>query len=408
MLAGNNFAILENSAQHSTAVPAGSFNPTMHGLRGLSALLVFVFHIFDMSRKLSALSLPAWVQGFLTALPAGVDIFFMISGYLITGSLIRHANVRAFFVDRVARIYPVFLFIHGILFLLAPVIGYKWTVGITPLAWIVHFFSNLLFLPGLLPLPLMQLNAWSLSYEAAFYLLSAAIYWLWDRARGLAYVILAGVVPLFLAIYPRTAFLLTGVAAYFLLNRKAPSHPLSIPGLGVPGFAGFLFVMSFALTSPHIYMVWLALPFGFCFFTDAVQQTPPISNLLQSGLMQFFGKISYGFYLWHPIVAFPLRSAMTRILMGKLGEPPVTAMLVFGVIAFALTVLVSWISWRILEEQGGRWVRSRFAGEQALVPAKANMNPKTRERKVLPIRIGERPARLDVIPIGGEPLSSPR
>jgi len=349
--------------QQKSAVPASSFNPCIHGLRGVAALLVFVFHIYDMSRKLSTISLPTWVQAFLSALPAGVDIFFMISGYLITGSLIRHANVRAFLADRVARIYPVFLFIHLILFSLAPVLRYKWTTGITPLAFSFHFFSNLFFLPGLLPLPLMQLNAWSLSYEAAFYLLSAAIYWLWDRARGWAYVILAGVVPLFLANYPRAAFLLTGVAAYFLFNRKTPTPAVSIRGLGVPAFAGFLFVMSFALTSPNIYLVWLALPFGFCFFADVVQQIAPISNLLRTGLMQFFGTISYSFYLWHPIVTFPLKSAMTRILIGKLGEPPVTAMLVFGVVAFTLTVPVSWISWRILEKEGGRWVRSRFTRE---------------------------------------------
>jgi peptidoglycan/LPS O-acetylase OafA/YrhL len=355
--------VLGTSTQQNRPAPASGFNPCIHGLRGVAALLVFVFHIYDMPRKLSTISLPSLVQAFLSALPAGVDIFFMISGYLITGSLIHHANVRAFLADRVARIYPVFLFIHLILFLLAPVVGYKWMIGITPLAWIFHFFSNLFFLPGLLPLPLMQLNAWSLSYEAAFYLLSATIYWLWDRGRGLAYVILAGVVPIFLAHYPRAAFLLTGVVAYFLFNRKNPTRAVSIPGLGIPGFAGFLFVMSFALTSPHIYLVWLALPFGFCFFADAVQQTPPIANLLRTGLMQFFGTISYSLYLWHPIVMFPLRIAMTRILIDKLREPPVTAMLVFGVFAFTLTIPVSWISWRILEKEGGRWVRSRFTRE---------------------------------------------
>jgi peptidoglycan/LPS O-acetylase OafA/YrhL len=362
MDAGSDLTVLENSTQRNSA-PASSFNPCIQGLRGLAALLVFVFHIYDMSRKQSAISLPTWVQAFLSALPGGVDIFFMISGYLITGSLIRHANVRAFLVDRVARVYPVFLFIHLILFSLASVLRYKWMIGITPIAWMFHFFSNLFFLPGLLPLPLMQLNAWSLSYEAAFYLLSATIYWLWDRARGLAYLILAGVVPLFLAHYPRAAFLLAGVAAYFLFNRKAPTRAVWISRLGVPGFAGFLFIMSFALTSPHIYLVWLALPFGFCFFADAVQQIPPISNLLRTGLMQFFGTISYSFYLWHPVVTFPLKSAMARILIGKLGEPPLTAMLVFGIIAFGLTVPVSWISWRILEKEGGRWIRSQSTRE---------------------------------------------
>jgi peptidoglycan/LPS O-acetylase OafA/YrhL len=359
----SSFTVLANSTRQNRAVPASGFNPCIHGLRGLAALLVFVYHIYIyyMGRKPSAISLATSNHVFLT-LQAGVDIFFMISGYLITGSLIRHANVPAFLVDRVARIYPVFLFLHSTLFLLAPVLRYQWTAGLTPLAWIFHFFSNLLFLPGLFPLPLMQQVAWSLSYEAAFYLLSATIYWLWDRARGLAYVILAGVAPLLLAYYPRAAFLLTGVAAYFLFNRKAPTRAVSIPGLGVPAFAGFLFAMSFLFTPPpsHIYLVWLALPFGFCFFADVVQQTPPISNLLRTGLMQFFGTISYSFYLWHLNVIFALKSAMARILIGKLGGRPVTATLVFGVIAFTLTVPISWVSWRILEKEGGRWVRSRF------------------------------------------------
>jgi peptidoglycan/LPS O-acetylase OafA/YrhL len=339
-----------------------AFNASIQGLRGLAALLVFVFHIYDMSRKQSAIVLPYGIVASLNALPSGVDIFFMISGYLITGSLIRHANLRAFFADRVARIYPVFLFLHVFLFALAPVLKYKWMIGITPLSWIFHFLSNLLFLPGLLPLPLMQLNAWSLSYEAGFYLLSAAVYLFWSKARYLAYVIVGGVIPALLAVYPRAAFFVVGASVFFLMKRRRANPASWSPRLGTPGFLGFLLVMSFALTSPHIYLVWLALPFGFFFFFDVVRQMPPISSFLQTGLMQFFGKISYSFYLWHPVVTFPLKFAMARILIGRLGQPPVTAMLVFGLVAFALTIPISWLSWRMIEKPGGRWVRSRLIG----------------------------------------------
>lgn len=83
------------------------FNASVHGLRGLAALSVFVFHtIFQIQ---FTAPFPFALEATLGSLRSGVQLFFMISGYLITGSIIRHANVRAFLLDRVARIYPVFL-----------------------------------------------------------------------------------------------------------------------------------------------------------------------------------------------------------------------------------------------------------------------------------------------------------
>jgi peptidoglycan/LPS O-acetylase OafA/YrhL len=351
----------ERATAEKVKCAGGNFSPGIHGLRGLAALLVFVFHVYDLPRKLTVIPLPFWVQAAFRAMPAGVNIFFIISGYLITASLIRHANVRAFLLDRVARIYPVFLFLHLMLFLLAPVLKYKWLTGITPGEWVIHFVSNLLFLPGIFNLPLMQLNAWSLSYEAAFYLFSAAIYALNTRSRRVSLVLLFGGAPALIAIYPGAAFFAVGAFVFFLVNGTHSTLAATLPRLGIPSFFIFLFIMGYALTSEHIYAAWLAVPFGFFFFLDVVRRTPKISSVLESGFMQFFGTISYSFYLWQAVVTFPLKFAMVKILIGKWGMSPVPAMVVFGLVGLALTVPVSWLSWRILEKEGGRWLKARFA-----------------------------------------------
>src|SRR5580704_6359250 len=118
------------------------FNPCIHGLRGIAALIVFLFHVYDQPRLLGLIpeTLPLALKIAIVSLSSGVDLFFMISGYLITASLIRHANVRTFLTDRVIRIYPVFLFLHLCLFAVAPLIKYKWMAGITPTAWVLNFF----------------------------------------------------------------------------------------------------------------------------------------------------------------------------------------------------------------------------------------------------------------------------
>src|ERR1043165_6713290 len=86
---------------------AHEFNPAVNGYRGLCALLVFVFHC-------GSAGVIAWPSGSLladsgawlwSACRYGVEMFFMISGFVILGSLLRHASVQASLQDRVVRIF---------------------------------------------------------------------------------------------------------------------------------------------------------------------------------------------------------------------------------------------------------------------------------------------------------------
>src|SRR5277367_2463744 len=180
-----------------------NLNRQIHGLRGFSTLAVFVYHVYGMGTLWNFW--PASLNPIAPLFAAGkhgVEIFFIISGYLITGSLIRHQSAAKFLVDRAIRLYPVFMTIQLIVFGLGPLIHYKWLSGISASAWAVAFVENGLFLPGIFDLPLAQLNAWSLSYETAFYLLSALSFvlvrWLgrWPVIAALA-LLLAIVIPFY-------------------------------------------------------------------------------------------------------------------------------------------------------------------------------------------------------------------
>lgn len=145
----------------------------MEGLRGLAVLLVFFVHFSDQMRALSGLSNigTSLLEAVAQVGHAGVDLFFVLSGYLIYGSLIRRPVAFVPYAKRrLRRIYPVFLAVFALyLALLAVMPGQKELPADTP-SLLVYLLQNLLFLPGLFSIPPLIIVAWSLSYEVFFYL----------------------------------------------------------------------------------------------------------------------------------------------------------------------------------------------------------------------------------------------
>src|SRR5579864_3242300 len=83
------------------------FNAALNGFRGFCALSVFLFH-------LGSAGVVSWPRGsavkdavayLWVSLAYGVEMFFMISGFVILGSLLRHSTLRGFLQDRFIRIY---------------------------------------------------------------------------------------------------------------------------------------------------------------------------------------------------------------------------------------------------------------------------------------------------------------
>ena len=147
--------------------------PAMEGLRGLAVFLVFLTHYVTLSRPwVAADGITATVAHSLhTVGNVGVDLFFVLSGYLIYGALLRRQQpFLPYLGRRIRRLYPAFIAVFVLYLVLTFVFPAESKVppGMGPaVAWLL---ANFLLLPGLFPITPLITVAWSLSYEFFFYL----------------------------------------------------------------------------------------------------------------------------------------------------------------------------------------------------------------------------------------------
>jgi peptidoglycan/LPS O-acetylase OafA/YrhL len=142
----------------------------MEGMRGFAVSLVFLTHFCSLMGPWIA-DAPALAQ-FAGAVHdignAGVDLFFVLSGYLIYKTLVtREQRFTDFMARRIRRIYPTFLVVFAVYCALSFVFPRESRIPHdAPLPYLA---ANLLMLPGLFPIKPMITVAWSLSYEMFFY-----------------------------------------------------------------------------------------------------------------------------------------------------------------------------------------------------------------------------------------------
>lgn len=149
----------------------------MEGLRGIAVILVFLQH-YCVQAELIGLPSGAtatFAAGFHLYGNFGVELFFVLSGYLIYGTLVRRRPAfLTFMARRLVRLYPAFLVVFG-LALLATVLFIPSRIpsGMGPAT--VYLAANVFFVAGLVPMVRIIDVAWSLSYEMFFYLASALL-----------------------------------------------------------------------------------------------------------------------------------------------------------------------------------------------------------------------------------------
>jgi peptidoglycan/LPS O-acetylase OafA/YrhL len=348
--------------------PGRKFNASVHGLRGLSALLVYFFHVYDMSRKQGFFPAASWSIPLFKCCAHGVQIFFIISGFLITGSLINHASPRRFLIDRWIRIYPVFLTIHLLSFAVGPFIGYKLFSGISATSWIRLFAENALLLPGIFNLPLVQLSAWTLSYEAAFYIVAAIAYVVASHA-GKSYVgvFLVLVSAASLLYYSQSIFFIVGVVIYYFHSRVVVKLPrsLSLPML-------LVMLASITLTTEKPFLMYFAAVPGLLMFWSVVGGSCLLSQIAETRPIMYMGTISYSFYLWHEVVMFPLKSFFAKEA-GSMNDA--SAVLCFGVLGFAGTIVVAHLSYKLLEVRVAKALKRRLNPTALVLPEGPEVAP---------------------------------
>ena len=292
------------------------FRNDIQGLRALAFLVVLVFHMNA-----------AWLPGgFL-----GVDLFFVISGYLMTTLTLSDIqkgrfSFYSFYIKRLKRLVPAYLFL-----LLAVAVGvyslYLYTDILkfqNAFQSALGFYSNHFFASGdsyfgakLSENPL--LHTWSLAVEMQFYLLlPIVIYWFRNYMKF---------------IYPIVAVVLAALATYFIIYNDGHSDMYfslwaRIPEFLVGGCYALFFKngLKFKGWKNEVF-TWGSLTLlGVCFFTITESSVFPgllalvpcllganllvssesgVNRLFSSKVLVKIGEWSYSLYLWHwPVLAF--------------------------------------------------------------------------------------------------------
>jgi exopolysaccharide production protein ExoZ len=145
----------------------------MEGMRGFAALLVFSVHFHSLFEKFIA---DRWVY-IITKFAAsighvGVDLFFVLSGFLIYGIILRpQFHFFKYLLRRIRRLYPVFIFVLTIYVILSFAFPEQSKLPDSLKSIFAYLLANLAMLPGMTSIKPIITVAWSLSYEWFLYLM---------------------------------------------------------------------------------------------------------------------------------------------------------------------------------------------------------------------------------------------
>ncbi len=327
-----------------------TYRPDIDGLRAIAVGLVLAFHAFP--QVVSA--------GFV-----GVDVFFVISGYLISSIVSENLSgnffsFAGFYARRIRRIFPalivVLLACAGVGFwVLLPAeqmsLGWQIVAGVIFMSNVMLWDAFGYFAPGIDTLPLMHL--WSLSIEEQFYVAWPLLLALGVRWARWPWLLLFLVLSSFLfnvysvygdglaAFYSPLARCWELAAGGLLASVSLPGR-MRMVGNGVSVAGALLLLAALLLIDKEKYFPgwWALLPVvGTVLLIAAGPKAWLNAKLLSHRYVVAVGLISYPLYLWHwPLLSF------ARIL------EEATPSVGIRITALLLSMLFAWLTWRFVEQ----------------------------------------------------------
>jgi peptidoglycan/LPS O-acetylase OafA/YrhL len=329
------------SADFSKNKSRDGFNNAVHALRAFAALMVLGVHLCDgfnthffQNNELLNAAMP-FVKRFGTF---GVELFFVISGYVIMNSVQRH-SLGEFLWRRMVRIYPVFCFFTLIFFAMNSILRLH-PETTSPQA----LFLNLGFINIYFGSEALSPNAWSLTFEANFYLFTGLACFLLRNHAALPLLLLGTASIAFLAWFPITAYFLAGCLLYVGRHWQPDAAPRT---LEAATFALWGLLAAFVEHEAASVANFALLCASTLFFFVNTTRNGTLARIASLQGILFIGTISYSLYLTHPYVYF-----LFRLLFRKLSIDTwnigFAAACYFPSIA-AAAIVASYVVYRLLE-----------------------------------------------------------
>ena len=350
-------------ARHGMAIP--KYIPQFDGLRGIAILVVLLAH-------LSYLGSIGFVHIFQYG-RTGVDLFFVLSGFLITGILLDTKNLpgyfKNFYARRALRIWPLYYGILFLFFVLLPLLFARhffltdrnsWPYYVTYTQNLFYHFNH--------SEPLTP--TWSLAVEEQYYMFWAPVVFLFGR-KSLRNILL-GMIAFSFCFRVISSFrdapldfvhnftlcrleplAAGGLAALWLRSEKCTAAKWARGGMmaltiGLAGVA--IALVDWGIDGPIYSYPFLAAAFAgiLALSLTASPTTTVVGRALTQPWLVYTGRISYGVYLIHVPIFIGIDVATRKIW----GHPPYSharqALMIL--VAFALTYLLASISWFCFEQ----------------------------------------------------------
>jgi peptidoglycan/LPS O-acetylase OafA/YrhL len=352
--------------------------PALDGVRGLAILLVLFFHLF-WSNPVTGSRLFNLLNEIRASSYIGVNLFFVLSGFLITGILLDTLHVphffKTFYARRALRIFPLYYGFLILLLLLSLPLHFIWS------GWQYYFLTytaNLAVWRGQ-PLNLWYFNIdhfWSLQVEEQFYLIWPFLVFRVKRAQTLIRISLVACLTIFtirvvlVALRPYLANiylpyaptfscadnLLYGCGLCAILRTSARQRVLELAprvfalGAAILVCAG---VLHHGLTWESNFFV---PTFGFsvigitgaALIAMALRPASTTQRVFENPTLRFFGKYSYGLYVFHYSVQAML-SLPVRYFVDEHFHSKALGVIVAAAVVLAGSIVVALLSYHFYE-----------------------------------------------------------
>jgi peptidoglycan/LPS O-acetylase OafA/YrhL len=344
-----------------------SYRPDIDGLRALAVLAVIAFHGF-----------PEYVAGGFV----GVDVFFVISGFLISGIILDETrlgefSLRGFYARRIRRIFPALLLVLVVSllagwWLLLPAdmvrLGNQLAASAAFVSNFYLWFQSGYFSPDARTFPLLHL--WSLGVEEQFYIVWPLIIigLRWKPNWIIFAIVLIGLSSFCLNValadnheadfyspVTRAWELMLGASLAWLRRRDDMARP-SRRSADIATIAGLVLIVGSALLfdQQSSYPGWLALvpTIGASLIIWGGANSRAGSSFLSARALVFVGLISYPLYLWHwPLLVFSAAFKFAPLTQLEAG------------LVVAASFILAWLTYELVESRfrTGRTNRAKIA-----------------------------------------------